>query len=152
MAVAWYYSDALAGIGLRITDDEVNYDLTASQAGEGLVRLEGESDDDRLNRPGNWGLAWTGGLGKIGAVVAEGDGFVTRRMTIVEGDLREAAPAELSQDVPPKDPFLAFGIKYREVNTLLHSGPWTRGNWMAGMIRGSFLCMASAQSQGTASH
>ena len=115
LAVAWYYSDVLADEGLRITDDEINYDLTASPAGEGLVRLEGESDDDRLNRPGNWGLAWDGGLGKIGAVVAEGDGFVTRRMTIVEGDLREAAPAELSRDVHPKDPFLAFGIKYREV-------------------------------------
>ena len=115
LAVAWYYSDVLADEGLRITDDEVDYNLTAAPAGDGLVRLEGDSDDDRLNRPGNWGLAWDGGLGEIGAVVDEGDGFVTRRMTVVEGRLRRPAPAELSREIYPKDPFLAFGIQYREV-------------------------------------
>ena len=115
LAVAWYYSDVLADEGLRIIDDEINYDLTAAPAGDGLVRLEGDPDDDRLNRPGNWGLAWDGGLGKIGAVVDEGDGFVTRRMTVVEGTLLRPAPAELSRDIYPKDPYLAFGIQYREV-------------------------------------
>ena len=30
LAVAWYYSDVLADEGLRIIDDEINYDLTAS--------------------------------------------------------------------------------------------------------------------------
>ena len=67
LAVAWYYSDVLADEGLRIIDDEVDYNLTALPAGDGLVRLEGDSDDDRLNRPGNWGLAWDGGLGQKSA-------------------------------------------------------------------------------------
>ena len=115
LAVAWYYSDVLADEGLRIVDDEIDYDLTASPAGDGLVRLEGDLEDDRLNRPGEWGLAWDGGLAKIGAMVDEGDGFVTRRMTVVEGTLRRPAPAELSRDIYPKDPYLAFGIQYREV-------------------------------------
>ena len=115
LAVAWYYSDVLADEGLRIIDDEVDYNLTALPAGDGLVRLEGDSDDDRLNRPGEWGLAWDGGHAKVGPVVDEGDGFVTRRMTIVEGRLRRASPAELSRNVYPDDPYLAFGIRYREV-------------------------------------
>ena len=115
LAVAWYYSDVLADEGLRIIDDEIDYDLTASPAGDGLVRIEGDSDDDRLNRPGEWGLAWNGGRAKVGAVVDEGDGFVTRRVTVVEGKLRRPAPAELSRDIYPKDPYLAFGIQYREV-------------------------------------
>ena len=113
--MAWYYSDVLADEGLRIIDDEVDYNLTALPAGDGLVRLEGDSDDDRLNRPGEWGLAWDGGHAKVGPVVDEGDGFVTRRMTIVEGRLRRASPAELSRNVYPDDPYLAFGIRYREV-------------------------------------
>ena len=59
---------------------------------------------------------------KVGAVVDEGDGFVTRRMTLVEGRLRRASPAELSQNVYPDDPYLAFGIRYREVE-------YTRAAW-----------------------
>ena len=115
LAVAWYYSGVLADEGLRIIDDEIDYNLTALPAGDGLVRLEGDRDDGRLNRPGEWGLVWDGGFAKIGGVVDEGDGFVTRRMTIVEGRLRRASPAELSRRVYQDDPFVAFGIRYREV-------------------------------------
>ena len=120
LAVAWYYSDVLADEGLRIVDDEADYDLTASPAGDGLVRIEGDPVDDRLDRPGNWGLEWDGGLGKVGEVVEEGDAFVTRRMTAVEGRLRRTTPAEMSRRFHQDDPFVAFGIQYREVE---YNGP-----------------------------
>ena len=120
LAVAWYYSDVLADEGLRIIDDEANYDLTASPAGDGLVRIDGDPADDRLDRPGNWGLEWDGGLARIGEVVDEGDGFVTRRMTAVEGRLRGITPAEMSRRFHQEDPFVAFGIQYREVE---YNGP-----------------------------
>ena len=115
LAVAWYYSDVLADEGLRIIDDEADYDLAASPAGDGLVRIEGDLADDRLDRPGNWGLAWDGGLAKVGDVVGEGPGFVTRQMTAVEGRLRRTTPAEMSRRFHQEDPFVAFGIQYREV-------------------------------------
>ena len=120
LAIAWYYSDVLADEGLRIVDDEGDYDLTASPAGDGLVRLEGDPVDDRLDRPGNWGLAWDGGLARVGEVVEEGEGFVTRRMTAVEGRLRRPTAAELSRRYHQEDPFVAFGIQYREVE---YDGP-----------------------------
>ncbi len=125
LAVAWYYSDVLADEGLRITDDEIDYDLTASLAGDGLVRLEGDPAKDRLDRPGAWGLAWEGGLANIGNVVEEGDGFVTRRMSIVEGRLRRPSPAKMSRDIFPSDPFKAFGAMYREVEYPTPLGPNT---------------------------
>ena len=120
LAVAWYYSDVLADEGLRIVDDEADYDLTASPAGDGLVRIEGDPVDDRLDRPGYWGLEWDGGLVKVGEVVEEGDAFVTRRMTAVEGRLRRTTPAEMSRRFHQEDPFAAFGIQYREVE---YNGP-----------------------------
>ena len=120
LAVAWYYSDVLADEGLRIVDDEADYDLTASPAGDGLVRIEGDPVDDRLDRPGNWGLEWDGGLARIGEVVDEGDAFVTRRMTAVEGRLRGTTPTEMSRRFHQADPFIAFGIQYREVE---YNGP-----------------------------
>ena len=120
LAVAWYYSDVLADEGLRIVDDEADYNLTASLAGDGLVRIEGDPADNRLDRPGNWGLAWEGGLAKVGEVVAEGDGFVNRRMTAVDGRLRRTTPARLSRRFHQADPFVAFGIQYREVE---YNGP-----------------------------
>ena len=64
LAVAWYYSDVLADEGLRIIDDEINYDLTAAPAGDGLVRLEGDPDDDRLNRPATGVWPGTAASGK----------------------------------------------------------------------------------------
>ncbi len=120
LAVAWYYSDVLADEGLRIIDDEANYTLTALPAGDGLVRIEGDLADDRLDRPGDWGLAWDGGLARVGEVVDDGEGFVTRRMTAVEGRLRRATPAEMSRRFHQEDPFVAFGIQYREVE---YNGP-----------------------------
>ena len=115
LAVAWYYSDVLADEGLRVVDDEADYDLTASPTGDGLVRLEGDLEDDRLDRPGNWGLAWDSGLAKVGEVVDEEPGFVTRRMTAVEGGLHRDTPAEMTRRFHQEDPFVAFGIQYREV-------------------------------------
>ena len=125
LAVAWYYSDVLADEGLRITDDKVDYTLTASPAGDGLVRLEGDLVEDRLDRPGNWGLAWDGGLANVGNVVEEGEGFVTRSMSIVEGTLRRPSAAELSRAIYPSNPFEAFGIMYREVEYSAPLGPTT---------------------------
>lgn len=125
LAVAWYYSDVLADEGLRIVDDEIDYDLTASLAGDGLVRLQGGLVEDRLDRPGNWGLVWDGGSANVGNVVEVGDGFVTRRMSIAEGRLRRPSAAKLSRHVYPSDPFDAFGIMYREVEYAAPLGPTT---------------------------
>lgn len=130
LGVAWYYSGVLADEGLRIIDDEMDYNLTASIASNNLVRLEGDVDDDRLDRPGIWGLAWDGGLANVGEVVDEGEGFVKRRMTIVEGRLRRPTPAELSNDIYPVNPFEAFGISYREVEYEAPLGP--TGAWQFG--------------------
>ena len=120
LAIAWYYSDVLADEGLRIIDDEADYNLTALPAGDGRVRLEGDPVEDRLDRPGNWGLTWDGGLAMIGEVVDAGDGFVTRRMTPVEGRLRRPTAAKMSRQFHQEDPFVAFGIQYREVE---YNGP-----------------------------
>jgi pimeloyl-ACP methyl ester carboxylesterase len=113
--VAWYYSGVLNDLALAVGEDKIEYDLIASAVGEGLVKLEKGPDDGEWKLPGKWGLSWDGGSGMIGDVVEyEGDNLV-RRFMMADGDPPRSAPAFVSDDIYPNDPYLAFGIKYEEV-------------------------------------
>ena len=114
-AVAWYYSGVLNDLALRVGDEEVEYDLTASAVGDGLVRLEGGPDGGAWRLRGRWGLGWDGGRGMIGDIVEEGDGFLVRRFTLAEGEPPRSAPALVSSRIYPNDPLLAYGIEYENV-------------------------------------
>ena len=113
--VAWYYSGVLNDLALEVREDEPEYNLIASIAGQGLVRLEKGPDDGEWRLPGRWGLSWDGGSGMIGDIVEHGGDFLVRRFTIADGDLPGSAPASVSGHIYPNDPFLAFGIDYEEV-------------------------------------
>ena len=115
--VAWYYSGVLYDLALEVGEDEVEYDLIAASVGDGLVKLEKGPDDGEWKLPGKWGLSWDGGSGMIGDVVEyEGDNLV-RRFMMADGDPPRSAPAFVSDDIYPNDPYLAFGIKYEALHT-----------------------------------
>ena len=113
--VAWYYSGVLNDLALEVREDEVEYNLIASAVDKGLVRLEEGPSDAEWRLRGKWGLSWDGGSGMIGDIVEYGDDFLVRRFTMADGDPPRSAPAFVSGDVYPNDPYLAFGIKYEEV-------------------------------------
>ena len=87
----------------------------SSAVGKGLIRLEEGPDDGEWRLDGKWGLSWDGGSGMIGDIVEYGGDFLVRRFTMADGDPPRSAPAFVSGDVYPNDPYLAFGIKYEEV-------------------------------------
>ena len=113
--VAWYYSGVLNDLALEVREDEVEYNLIASAVGKGLVRLEEGPDDGEWRLDGKWGLSWDGGSGMIGDIVEDRGDFLVRRFTMADGDPPRSAPAFVSGDVYPNDPYLSFGIKYEEV-------------------------------------
>ena len=51
----------------------------------------------------------------IGGIVEYGGDFLVRRFTMADGDPPRSAPAFVSRDIYPNDPFLAFGIEYENV-------------------------------------
>ena len=48
-------------------------------------------------------------------IVEYGDDFLARRFTMADGDPPRSAPAIVSSDIYPNDPYLAFGIEYEEM-------------------------------------
>ena len=114
--VAWYYSGVLYDLALEVGEDEIEYNLVATEVGGRLVRLEDGPDDGEWRLPGRWGLSWDGGNGMIGDIVEQGTGVAVRRFTLVDGEPPRASPAKASSDIFPNDPYLAFGIEYAEVD------------------------------------
>ena len=113
--VAWYYSGVLYDLALEVKENKVEYNLIASSVGEGLVKLEEGPEDGKWRLRGNWGLSWDGGSGMIGDIVDYGDDFLVRRFAMADGDPPRSAPAMESSDIYPNDPYLAFGIEYKEI-------------------------------------
>ena len=113
--VAWYYSGVLYDLALEVREDEVEYDVVATDIGGGLVRLEDGPDDGEWRSPGRWGLVWDGGNGMMGDIVEDGESDLVRRFVLVDGEPPRASAAEVTSDIFPNDPYLAFGIEYEEV-------------------------------------
>ena len=113
--VAWHYSGVLNHRALKVRHEPFKYNVTASEVGEGIVRLEDGPEEGRWRLPGRWGLEWEGGNGMIGEIVEGGGDFVVRRFTLAEGDSPNSDAALVSGYIYPQDPFLAFGIEYEDV-------------------------------------
>ena len=118
--VSWYYSGVLNDLALEVRETEVRYNLTASAIGAGLIKLENGPDDGEWRSRGKWGLSWDdasgmSGSGMIGDIVEQGDDFLVRQFTLADGDPPRSAPAVVSGGIYPRDPYLAFGIEYEEV-------------------------------------
>ena len=115
LGVSWHYSGVLYDLALEVGADEVEYNLVATDVGNGLVRLEEGPDDGEWKLPGRWGLSWEGGNGMIGDIVEHADVGTVRRFMLVDGGPPRSSPAKVSSDIFPNDPYLAFGIEYTDV-------------------------------------
>ena len=113
--LAWYYSGVLNTLALEVGPKEVEYDLVATMAGEGLIALEHGPDGGEWTLPGKWGIRWDEGKGMLGDIVEQRGDFLVRRFELAEGVPPRSVPALVSGDIYPDDPLLAYGINYREV-------------------------------------
>ena len=115
-AVSWHFSDAVL---------VPNHDSPARQAkikrvSPGRNALERNSD---TQRPGVYGLEWTGGHAVIGAILDADADRVTRRLRDVYGYLAPGMDVGVEPNVWVGDPRQAFGYRSEEVEVSGELGP-----------------------------
>jgi alpha-beta hydrolase superfamily lysophospholipase len=115
-AISWHFSDAVL-----VPDHS---DWTASTRVEGLppgrIVLARNEDSER---PGVYGLDWTGGHAIVSAVTAADADTVTRRLRSVRGYLAPEMEVGVEANVYAGDPEGAFGLPSDEVRVPDELGP-----------------------------
>jgi len=115
-AVSWHFSDAV----LVPDYDSPARKATVESASGGRIVLERNAD---TQRPGVYGLEWTGGHAAIGAILARDDDTVTRRLRDVYGYLVPGMAVGVEPNVWVGDPAQAFGYRSEDVAVRGELGP-----------------------------
>lgn len=115
-AISWHFSDAV------LVPDHSSWDLQAEVEGlpPGQIVLTRNEDSQR---PGVYGLEWTGGHAIVGAIVDESADTVTRRIQDAHGYLTTGMDVGVEPDVYIGDPQQALGIPFAEVDIPGELGP-----------------------------
>jgi uncharacterized protein len=110
MGFAWYLTSRL----VAVTHVHDTYPLRVLAVGTGDATVTLTAGPDAAE-PGSFRLAWPGGYGVVGPVIASGDGSVTRRISDVTGHLTVGQQAGIEPGRYIGDPMTALGIHYATV-------------------------------------
>ena len=92
----------------HVDHDPDEFELRVAAVESGLVTVRGANRD--LRRDGVYGLQWPGGYGRMGEIVAVDGDAVTRRWSLLEGELAAGDSVRLDVFAMPHDPLRAHGI------------------------------------------
>lgn len=115
-AVSWHYSDAVLVPDHSSPAPRVEVEAVPP----GRVALARDADSER---PGVYGLEWTGGHAVLGAIVGRSDDTMTRRLRDVRGYLAPEMEVGIESDVYVGDPRQALGLPSRQVAVPDELGP-----------------------------
>jgi uncharacterized protein len=124
---AWYLAEKIRSEALAIAPgpaipafDDVQF--AALPPGQARLRPIGEQP--ALLKPGHYGIAWPGGIGRLGPAAAASGGLVTRPLTVIVGSAPAAGQlAALDAAYFLGDPAAALGIPVRDVVVPGRLGP-----------------------------
>ena len=116
VALSWHFSDRV------LVPDHSDWSPQAQVEGlpPGRIVLKRTEDTER---PGVYGLEWTGGRAIVGAVLDTGDDTVTRRLRDVRGYLVPEMDVGIEPNVFAGDPRQAFGLPFKDVDVPDELGP-----------------------------
>ncbi len=112
-AVAWWAAGRIRRRAFYVDHDRHEFDLRVTAVEDGLVTVRGANRD--LRRNGSFGLQWPDGCGRMDEIVAVDGDTVTRRWSLLEGELAAGDRVRLDVFAMPHDPLRARGIAFREV-------------------------------------
>jgi alpha-beta hydrolase superfamily lysophospholipase len=134
-AISWHFSDAV----LVPDHSDWNRSTRVEALSRGRIVLARNEDSER---PGVYGLDWTGGHAIVGAVTAANADTVTRRLREVRGYLEPEMDVGVEANVYAGDPRQAFGLRSDKVRVPDELGPmpaWSvpaRGDTWAIVVHG----------------
>jgi pimeloyl-ACP methyl ester carboxylesterase len=116
---SWYLADRIRAEALAITPgpampayDDVQFVGLSPEK----VQLVAVSDQTALFKPAHYGIAWQGGIGRLGALAAVSGGVVTRPWTVISGSAPAVGQlAGLDRSYFLSDPGTALGIPMQHV-------------------------------------
>lgn len=112
--VSWYYANEI----LRPpAAEEPVHDVTVEDVGDGTVTLARTPDSAQ---PGVWGLSWPEGYARVGDILDDAGGTVTRRLVPVVGALEAGQGVVVDAYAYPGDPADAF---FFPTESVLLDGP-----------------------------
>jgi alpha-beta hydrolase superfamily lysophospholipase len=115
-AVSWHFSSAV------LVPNHKSPAMPAEVEALPPGRIVLERNED-TQRPGVYGLEWTGGHAVAGSIVAAGDDAVTRRLRQVRGYLAPGMDVGVESNVYAGDPGQAFGYRYADLAVRGELGP-----------------------------
>jgi pimeloyl-ACP methyl ester carboxylesterase len=121
-AIGWYFS----GVALAVGSHQPGYGVTVRGVAANGTSVELSSTVDSL-RPEPAGLEWTGGYGRIGAIIARSPATVTRVFTPLVGRPSPGLPAGVDVYDYPGDPRSSLGLAFTDLR--LPSGLGTLPAW-----------------------
>lgn len=115
----WYFANVLRDDALdpatRRESAAFDYEVEVIRVDDATVTLRDEGDDD-LATEGVFGLAWEGGYGRLGHIVARSEGAVTRELALVEGSPPTPGQrTDVDEKAVPHDPARGLGLAYDDV-------------------------------------
>lgn len=135
VALSWHFSSRV------LVPDHSGWapDVRVERLAPGRIVLERGEDSER---PGVYGLEWSGGHAIAGAIVDSDEDTVTRRLRAVRGYLTAKMDVGIDSNVFSGDPGQAFGIPFAGVDVPDELGPmpaWSipgRGDTWAIVVHG----------------
>ncbi len=115
----WYFADQIRS-GALAPDPAAAMpafdDATVVGLSAGHIQLRATGDDTALISHGLYGIAWRGGIGRLGASVSISGSVVTRPLTVTSGSFpRVGQSVALDRAYYLGDPHVALGIPVRDV-------------------------------------
>ena len=135
-AISWHFSDAV------LVPDHSDWPRSTrvEALSPGRIVLARNEDSER---PGVYGLEWTGGHAIVGAIVAAGADTVIRRLRAVRGYLVPEMDVGVEANVYSGDPNQAFGLPSAEVKVPASSARCRPGRFPPLAIPGRSSCTGS---------
>ena len=127
----WYFSGIIEEDALRVDNTALQPSVEVTEIGIDTITLKQIPEaevEENLSASAQWGLSDGLNYGRLGAVISDSDGLVTRQFISMVGKFEIGDELYLDRTAFPHDPKIAQGIDYSEI--IIRSELGDIGAWL----------------------